>query len=162
MKKFIIQAILLILVIGVGIVFFNPTNSKKIDIPFLPQQHHFANLQINDTTLKVELADTPTRRSKGLSGRTSLAQSEGMLFIFDKSDKHPFWMKGLTFPLDFIWIQDEKIVDILENISFPSPGQPDSSIPIYSAKVEVDKVLEVNAGTVKRLNIKVGDIIKID
>jgi len=70
-------------------------------------------------------------------------------------------MKGISFPLDFVWIKDDKIVDILENIKPPQKDQPDSQIPIYSSKVEVDKVLELNGGTVQRLNIKVGDTIKI-
>lgn len=163
MKKFIIQSVLFILVIGIGIVFFNPVKrSSKLDIPFLPQQPKVANLQINSTTLKVEIADTPTKRSKGLGGRQSLGENEGMLFIFDNTDKHPFWMKGLKFPLDFVWIKDDKVVDITENVPSPSPGQADSSLPIYSSKSEVDKVLEINGGAANRFNIKAGDTVKLN
>ena len=154
MKKFVIQAILLLLVIGIGIFLFNPKSSTAPDIPFLPQPAKFSNLQINQTNLKVEIADTASRRSKGLRGRNSLGENEGMLFIFDKAEKHAFWMKGLSFALDFIWIKADKVVDVLENIPFPSPGQKDADLPIYSSKEEVDKVLEVNGGTVKKLNIK--------
>ena len=84
-----------------------------------------------------------------------------MLFIFAKSDKHAFWMKGLSFPLDFVWIKDDTIIDILEDISAPRVGQADAELPIYSAKAAVDKVLELNAGSVKKFNIKIGDTIKI-
>lgn len=67
MKKFIIQIVLLLLVIGIGIVFFNPVKgSPKFDIPFLPQQPKVASLQINDSNIKVEIADTPTKRSKDI------------------------------------------------------------------------------------------------
>lgn len=161
MKKFIIQSVLLILVIGIGTFLFSPKGSN-IDLPFLPQSPHFANLSINDKTIKVELADTQEKRKKGLAGKNSLAENEGMLFIFPKSDKYPFWMKGLKFALDFVWIRDSEVVDILENISPPATGQPDSELPIYSAKEPVDKVLELNAGTVQKLNIKIGDTVKID
>lgn len=161
MKKFTIQIILLILVIGISIVFFSPTGSSKLELPFLPQQKKFANLEINGQVLKVELADTASKRSKGLGGRTGLGENEGMLFIFEKKDKHPFWMKGLSFPLDFVWIRDDKVLDILENVAPPASGQPDSSLPIYSSKEPVDKVLELNAGTVQKLNIKGGDTVKL-
>lgn len=162
MKKFTIQTIFLLLVIGAGIFFFSPGgSSSKIELPFLPQQPKFSNLEINGSTIKVEVADTAAKRSKGLGGRMSLGENEGMLFVFEKADKYPFWMKGLKFPLDFVWIADDKVVDILENVTPPPPGQTDSSLPIYSSKVDADKVLEVNGGVVTKLNIKVGDTVKI-
>lgn len=158
MKKFIIQFLLLISVIGVSILFFNPsTNLSNFTSSFLPKQDKFASLQIGQASLKVEVADTASKRSKGLGGRQSLASDSGMLFVFDRADKYPFWMKGLQFNLDFVWIKGEEIVDILENVPFPQADTADSALPIYASKVEVDKVLEVNAGAVQRLNIKVGD-----
>ena len=63
--------------------------------------------------------------------------------------------------MDFVWIRDSKIIDILENVQPPSSGQPDSALPIYTAKEEVDKVLELSAGTAQKLNIKIGDEVKI-
>lgn len=160
MKKFIIQVVLLILITGVGVFLFSPKGSK-INLPFVPQQPIFSNLEISGAVLKVELADTAAKRAKGLSGRQGLKESEGMLFVFEKADKHPFWMKGISFPLDFVWINGSKVVDILQNIQPPNPGQQDASLSIYSSKVETDKVLEVAAGTVEKLDIKVGDVIKL-
>ena len=160
MKKFLIQSILLIIAIAAGIFFFSP-NSKNIDIPFLPQPPIFNELLINEGKLKVEVADTPSKRSKGLGGRIRLGQNEGMLFVFPKMDKYPFWMKGLIFPLDFVWIKDNRVVDILPNIQPPQPNQKDSSLPIYTPNEEVDKVLEINAGVAQKLNIKAGDSIKL-
>lgn len=151
------------LVIGLALVLFNPNKAaKRLDLPFLPQAPRYANLKISAKVIKVELADTQEKRKKGLAFRDSLAENEGMLFIFPKSDKYPFWMKGLKFGLDFVWIRDMEVVDILTNIPPPQAGQADSSLPIYSSSVEVDKVLELSAGSVEKLNIKVGDIVKID
>lgn len=161
MKKFVIQSVLLILVIGVALFFFSPMTSKPPDIPFLPQPAKFSHLQINGENIKVEIADTASKRSKGLGGRKSLGENEGMLFIFDKTEKHAFWMKGLSFALDFVWTRDDKVIDVLENIPPPEASQKDSDLPIYYSKDSVDKVLEVNAGTVKKLNIKAGDVIKL-
>src|SRR3989338_3498706 len=161
MKKFTIQTVFLLIVIVIGLYIFNAGTTGNIDLPFLPQTPKIANLQINNIVLKVEVADTPPKRSKGLGGRTSLAQDLGMLFVFERPDKYPFWMKGLNFPLDFIWIKDDKVVDILANVSPTSPNQKDSQLPIYSAKVEVDKVLELNGGMAQKLNIQVGDSVKL-
>lgn len=160
MKKFIIQAILLITAIAVAVYLFKQGTDIS-NLPFLPQKPVFGHLQIKDVKLRVEIADTQSKRSKGLGGRQSLASDEGMLFVFPKADKYPFWMKGLSFPLDFVWISGEKIVDLLQNIQPPVKGVPDASLPIYESKEIVDKVLEINAGTITRLDIKIGDTIKL-
>lgn len=161
MKKFAIQAILLVIVIGFTLLYFSPTNqgSGDFSLPFLPQPTKFETLQINGSKLKVEIADTTSKKSKGLSGRDFLAQDEGLLFVYDKPDKYAYWMKGMKFALDFVWIKDNIVVDLLPNIPPPASGQKDSALPIYTAKVEFNKVLEVNAGVIQRLNIKAGDTI---
>lgn len=153
---------MLLIVIGVVVIFFSPTGlSPKIDLPFIPQAKLIKKLQINDYQFKVEISDTDQRRKKGLGGRESLASDEGMLFVFEKSDRYPFWMKGLKFPLDFIWIRSNQIAGFMLNVYPPAQGQKDESIPIFSSPVEVDKVLEINAGTVERLKFNIGDSIKI-
>lgn len=161
MKKFLIQIFLLLFVIISGIVFLKISETKTINVPFVPQQTKKTILKINNSLINIEISDTKEKRSKGLAGREKIASDEGMLFVFDKPSKYVFWMKGLKFPLDFIWIKDDIVVDMLENISQPTEGQPDSALPVYSAKVEINKVLEVNAGLVKVLNINVGDKIQI-
>ena len=159
MKKFIIQFVLLIAVTGLALFLFQ-TNAQIPKLPFLPERTVFKQLKINDANFKVEVVDTQAKRSKGLGGRESLASDGGMLFTFPKQDKHPFWMKGLSFSLDFIWIRGEEIVDLLYNVQPPAPGQTDETLPIYESIEEVDNVLEVNGGTVQRLNIKVGDKVE--
>lgn len=163
MKKFLIQIFFLLLVTSICLFFFSPLQSgNKIEIPFLPQKPSVTTLEVENVTFQVEVADTNSKRSKGLGGRSGLGEKEGMLFIFETVDKHPFWMKGLSFPLDFVWIADNKVVDTTENVPPQASGQPDSDLPIYSSKVNADKVLEVNGGTVKKFNIKVGDEIKVN
>lgn len=160
MKKFAIQSILLLIIIGGGIFFFSPTGSvKKIELPFIPSNPSTSDIQIGDVLIKTETVDTPSKRNKGLGGRESLASDFGMLFIFDKTDRHNFWMKGMKIPLDFIWILDDKVVDITENVP-PQVDQPDSALTIYSSKTDTNKMLEVNAGFISANNIKVGDTVK--
>ena len=158
MKKFIFQFVGLILLIFLALLFYKGTLPN---IPFLSKPTTYKQLLLSDAKIIVEIADTQDKRSKGLGGRPSLASDEGMLFIFDHEDKYPFWMKGLRFSLDFVWIKGNQVVDILQNIPSPVEGQKDESLPIYESQVPVDKVLEVNAGTVTRLNIKIGDTITL-
>ena len=154
--------IFLIVVIGFGFIYLSPTGSgPSFDLPFLPQPSKIKSIDINGVIIKAEIADNKDKRTKGLSDRISLATDSGMLFVYPEPDKYIFWMKGVKFPLDFIWISGDKIVDIFENVQPPIEGQKDSDLPVYSSPQMVDKVLELNAGVAQKLNLKVGDIIKL-
>lgn len=157
MKKFIIQSIALLTVFFAAMLI----GFSKVDVPFIPQTLKSNVLLVNNVQLDVEIADTQSKRSVGLGGRQSLASDSGMLFEFSESKKYQFWMKGMKFPIDFIWIRQKKVVDILKNISPPQPGQKDETLPIYVPITEIDSVLEVNAGFVDGHNIKVGDQIQL-
>lgn len=160
MRKFIIQSILLIAVVGIALFVFtgNPSISNLL---FFSKNSTSRQLQIGEAMLKVEIADTQSKRNKGLGGRQSIASDEGMLFVFSDLGKHPFWMKGLKFPLDFIWIRGDTVVDLTQDAPLATAGQPDSALPIYQSKEDVDKVLEINAGIIQRLNIQVGNTVKL-
>jgi len=105
---------------------------------------------IHGHTIYLELAVTNAEKEKGLGYRDALPANRGMLFVYQNKDRYGFWMKGMQFPLDFIWIDGTTIVDLTENVAIDTPA--------FAPHVPVDKVLEVNAGTVQRLGIQVGDI----
>ena len=110
-------------------------------------------LKIKEQNIKVELAETEQERIKGLSGRENLCDNCGILFIFNKEDFHSFWMKEMKFPIDIIWINNDKIVQITKNADLTQA----KNIPTYTPKQKANKVLEVNAGFCEKHNIKVGD-----
>ena len=108
---------------------------------------------------KVEVADTMLKKAKGLSGREMLKENSGMLFVFEKPGKPTFWMAGMNFPLDIIWINGNKIVDISKNIQ---PPKNTGGLPaIFSPSTGINKVLELSAGAVEKFGIKINDEIKI-
>lgn len=113
-------------------------------------------LKIDGVEILVEVADTPEKREKGLSGRDFLPENQGMLFVFERPDYWGFWMKEMKFPLDFIWIKDNKVVEITENVK-PQDFQPPK---VLQPKTPVGKVLEVNGGFVEKYGIKVDDEVK--
>ncbi len=112
---------------------------------------------INSHQLRVEIADTDEKRSQGLSGRDKLEEDEGMLFIYQTPGYYKFWMKDMQFPLDFIWIEGDKIVDITENVLIPDKNN--QFLPVYTSLYKADKILEVNAGLIKSKGVKIGDKI---
>ncbi len=116
-----------------------------------------ARVKIRNQVFYVDLAVTPPERERGLSGRESLAPNRGMLFLFGSPGVYHFWMRGMKFPLDFIWIKEYTVVDIDTNVPPPAEGAE----PIELAPdIAVDKVLEVASGTVQTYGIQVGDRVE--
>lgn len=170
-KKFFFQIVgLLIIIFGGTILAFNqdliPALGNKNAFPS-PAGNIQNVVQIVDTSgqvksqIRVDIADTKEKRSLGLGGRASLPGDYGMLFILEQKNKPTFWMKGMLIPLDFMWIDGDKIADIIQNVQPPVPGQTDETLQFYSSLVPVDKVLEVNAGFVAHFGIQVGDKIRV-
>jgi len=116
---------------------------------------------VDGTTFKVEVADSPLRRMKGLSGREDLPEDKGMLFVFDPKEIPHFWPKGIKFPIDLIWIDDDTVVEVDENAEQEKNTVIDG-MNIYSPDQIVDKVLQINAGLAKRLNINAGSRIELN
>jgi len=106
----------------------------------------------------VEVVDTPAARARGLSGRASLPPGEGMLFVFEDTQIHTFWMKDMMFPLDLVWIGEQCNVDsITPDVPPPTPEQADSDLPRFHPPQPVRYVLEINGGEAAAANIQVGD-----
>lgn len=140
-------------------------NSGNINIPGLstplPSAALTKTIKIGDTTLQVEIADTPASREQGLSGRTDLLGNTGMLFVFDKGSSMPgFWMKGMLISLDLIWIKNGSIVKIDKNVQPPKEGTNDSDLKVYVPGQAIDNVLEVRGGFSDTNGISVGS--KVD
>ena len=118
---------------------------------------------IGDSRFEVEIAATSQDRSRGLSGRESLPDSGGMLFIYDSARTPSFWMKEMLIPLDFVWIgEDCSVVDLLADVPPPPPGTSSSSLPTYRPNSPVRYVLEINAGKVAEQGIEVGDPVRFE
>ena len=108
------------------------------------------------TTITADVADTQALQERGLGGRASLSDSQGMFFVFNRPELYGFWMKDMIIPIDIIWLDENlKIVYLKENVS-PST-YPESFTPRTPALY----VLEVASGFSRLHNVKVGDVIKV-
>lgn len=144
-----------------------PGNTERLTIPNLSTATNNPSAQtpvikVGKNEIKVEIAQNGTDRQVGLSKHTSLDKDSGMLFKFDKQNIKPsFWMKGMVFSIDIIWIKDKKVSQITPEIPTVRQGLSDQDIPQYTPNQPVDYVLEIPAGAAKLKNIQVGDPVEI-
>ena len=104
--------------------------------------------------VSVEIANNTATRMKGLMGRKSLGEGDGMLFVFDSPGKHSFWMMNTTIPLDALFIAGNgSVVDIIQ---MQPCGWNVTNCPTYAPKAEAKYVLEVNQGFAGRNGIETG------
>ncbi len=109
-----------------------------------------------DFCFKVELARTKEERERGLMYRKKLDDNAGMLFIFEKKGMYGFWMKNTLIPLDIIWLDDDGVIVYIKENAKPCKH---ILCPVIMPNKKAKYVLEVNAGKVKELGIKLGDQI---
>jgi uncharacterized membrane protein (UPF0127 family) len=121
----------------------------------------------------IELAKTKEEREQGLSGKEKLKVynhgevlvTEGMLFVFENPDVLSFWMKDMNFDLDMIWLdEDYRIIKIAEDAkasSYDSQNQGSSQIFANDVDSKAKYLLEINSGIAKKMDLKVGDILRL-
>ena len=111
-------------------------------------------------TFGVDVADTHERQRLGLGGRDELGRERGMWFDLGGTGNATFWMRGMRFPIDIVWISDDFVVTgVAERLPFPEPGTPDSALPRFSSRVPIRYVLEINAGLAEELGIGEGSVV---
>ncbi len=117
-------------------------------------------MKIGNAALSVELAKTPQELSKGLSEREKV-EGDGMLFVLPMRQIPSFWMKGMRFGLDFVWIDSDKVAAITPGVLPDGPGKLTSGPSVYSPNLPMTHVLELPLGDVQKRGIKVGDKVEI-
>ncbi len=146
MKKLIVGSLLLL--VAVGILGYSWTQAQTQN-----QTRTISHIVFGNVLLTVEIANTPAAQQEGLSGRTSLAQDHGMLFVFDHEDYWGFWMIDMKFPLDIIWFNSSRQAVFIEQNLQPCTPQ---NCPVFTPDTKAMYVLEVNAGFVMAHQIGLG------
>jgi len=112
-------------------------------------------MDINGHEISLEISDAAETRERGLSGRDSLAVDNGMLFVFPEAGNYGFWMKGMRFPIDIVWIAYDTVVGWEADVD-PQIGVPDASLAVYYPPSPADRVLELPGGRAAALDIALG------
>ena len=156
MKTLKVVSSFIFLIIFFGLIFIY---GKPSDVTKVP------NFVINGVQINVEIALTPEARTQGLSGRASLGEKEGMLFVFDAPGKYGFWMKDMNFPIDIVWFTPSEgneagLAEDLRVVSIKKDARPESYPESFTPDEEAKYVLEVESGFADKYNIQVGDRVE--
>jgi uncharacterized protein len=147
------SVLLLIALAGIGAVLLL---ADRIVTPGAQKMLPAIQVTVGDRAILAELATTPSQQQAGLSGRASLEDGKGMLFVLDPPKRDGFWMKGMRFPLDIIYGDADGVVMTIHR-DVPPESYPRTYYPIAPAKY----VLEVPGGFVTAHHIGVGDMIVV-
>lgn len=110
-----------------------------------------AEAAFGGVSLTLDYATTPAAREKGLSGRASIPNRYGMLFVFPKDAYHGFWMKDMRIPLDIFWLDSNgHVVSFISDIA--TSTYQHVLYPVAPARY----VLETAAGFARRHSIATG------
>ena len=110
------------------------------------------------------VADTPVLRVQGLSGRELLPQGWGMWFDLGSPRQTDFWMRGMRFPIDIVWVDETLgVVHVTHKAPTPPAGASDAELPRYgSGDTPVRYVLEIGAGLADELGIGPGTRVSVE
>ena len=103
----------------------------------------------------LQLAVTAAQQELGLGDRAKLPLDNGMLFVYHSSGTRCFWMKGMRFALDMIWLsRADEVVSVQPDVlpkSYPS---------VYCTQAQ--DVIELDAGQARFAGITVDRVVKLE
>ncbi len=139
----------------------NTAQSVQKLLEYVDHEHTTVIIETAEQTteLMVEVVISPESTQQGLSGRSEIG-ADGMLFVFPQKEIRHFWMPDMKFNIDIVWINDETVVGIRENVLKPMPLQ--KVLPTYTSNQPVNVVLELPAFRAQELSIQPGSRVMYD
>ena len=126
------------------------------------------SVRIGGERFQLELALDEASRTRGLMHRTHLDRNGGMLFVFPDSRPRRFWMGHCRIDLDAIFLDARGRVVALQRMKAEPPQAPDESDAAYRARMPgypsdgpARYVIELKAGSLDRLDLRVGDRLEL-
>jgi uncharacterized membrane protein (UPF0127 family) len=117
----------------------------------------------------LELALTPAQHARGLMGRPDVPGDGGMLFVSAAAELRTFWMAYTLVDLDIIFLDSKGCVNAMHRMKAEPPRKPGESetdyfqrLPRYCSGRPAQFVIELQGGTLDRLNLAVGDRVGLD
>jgi len=97
--------------------------------------------------IRIEIADSPATRAKGLMNRVLKDDTEGMLFVFETPAIQNFWMRNTPGSLDIIFVTEDGRVRNIAEQTIPLSERT------YSSAGPASYVVEVRGGFARRFGI---------
>lgn len=134
---------------------------------------------IGSKTFFLETALTVETRFRGLSERTFIEPDGGLLFVFPDSQVQVqgFVMRDCPIGIDIIYLDSAGRILAMHEMKPEPPRDPakgegtpkDANNPVYNARLKQYSsrypsqfVIELAEGTIKKLNVKEGDLVQLD
>jgi uncharacterized membrane protein (UPF0127 family) len=126
---------------------------------------------IEGTDFKLEVSADMPSRTRGLMDRTSIPADGGMLFIFPDAAHRSFWMKDCVVDMDLIFLDPRGRVTATHEMTVQPPQAPGETEAAYEWRVHqaacrsgfpAQFAIELQAGSIERLGVKVDDKIELD
>lgn len=136
--------------IGTGLVLLLLFRTVSVEAPVL------SGAEFGGVSLRIEYATTTVARERGLSGRSTVPEDYGMLFVFVEEGKYGFWMKDMLVPIDIFWLDSQGQVVWVEREITPAT-YPN----VFYPPVPVRYVLETVAGFASLHHIATGTLLEL-
>lgn len=111
-------------------------------------------ITLGGKTIQADVADTDELLRKGLLGRETISENEGMLLFFPLPGEYAVHMEGMKFPIDAIWIDDQDTIKLIYESIRPDAGM------VFPSMFRCKYCLEVKAGFCKKFGVKVGQKVR--
>lgn len=102
-------------------------------------------------SIEATTADTYSEQVTGLSETASLAEDEGMVFVYEQTDERTFVMRNMSFPLDMLFVAGNGTITAIHHAAVDAEGG-------FSG--EARWVIEVNRGWATEHGVSVGDRVE--
>ncbi len=156
----------LIVVFCLAVVFLSLHASGAIDAEEILQfnqdpKNYNVKLQVLEKNKEIvgfmaAVPDDDDKKMYGLMHLKHMPEHHAMLFTFLTKRVVTMWMKNTRIPLDMLFIDDNNVIEnIVENTK-------PYSLDLINSEVKVTKVLEINAGLVRKYGIKKGQRVRIN
>ncbi|MDR3615747.1 MAG: DUF192 domain-containing protein [Candidatus Obscuribacterales bacterium] len=156
----------ILLIIGVSALFAasrGESAGRASDTPAGVTPSSVPTVKIGADVVKLEVAATPEEIERGLMYRTSLAEDQGMVFLFHPPKAVNFWMYHTLIPLDMLFVKNDKIVKIFANAQPCHSENPHDCVTYPPGKgLEASEVIELQAGYAAKHNVKEGDSVSFE
>lgn len=145
-----------------------------------PPPPGFERVRIGETTYTLEVAADEETRTRGLGGRDSLPENGGMLFVFRRPARRQFIMRDCLIDIDIIFLDSNGRITAMHHMPIEPPRGADegvagdwdprkaanrlyeSRLKRYSSRGACQFVIEIAGGELEKLNLHVGQQIKLD
>ncbi|MBN8598886.1 MAG: DUF192 domain-containing protein [Planctomycetes bacterium] len=128
-------------------------------------------VRVGEKTFTLELATDQETRVKGLSGRTTIPDDGGMLFVFPDSQvtSHEFVMRDCPIPIDIIFLDRSKRVTATHAMKVEEPRREGEDMVTYEGRLkrypsrfDSQYAIELQGGMLEKVPVKPGELINID